>query len=178
MRSNLQNVINMSATVCLILFAATDGHAHVVLEQKAATAGSYYKATFMIGHGCNGSPTTGIDIEMPEPMAVVKPMPKPGWRLTTQTAPLATPMSLHGRAVTETVSRVIWQGGLLSDSHYDEFVVLLQLPKRTGPMYFRVLQSCETGRNNWVEIPAPGQAGRLKLPAAMLELQPAAAHHH
>lgn len=77
---------------------------------------------------------------------------------------------------------MIWRGGSLPDGHYDEFVVLLQLPKRTGPLYFKVVQWCETGRSDWGEIPAgvqAGQSGRLKLPAPVLELQPAApAHHH
>lgn len=161
-----------------LLLAATAVEAHIVLEQKTATAGSYHKATFMVGHGCDGSPTTGIEIEMPEPMAVVKPMPKPGWQLVTQTALLALPLTLHGRPVTETVSRVAWRGGPLADGHYDEFVLLLQLPKRSGPLYFRVVQLCENGRSDWVELPAAGQGGRLKLPAPVLELQPAAPVHH
>lgn len=163
----------------LLLFVVANGHAHIVLEQKSATAGSYHKATFMVGHGCDGSPTTGIDIEMPEPMAVVKPMPKAGWQLSMKTAPLAVPMLLHGRPITETVNRVSWKGGPLADGHYDEFVLLLQLPKHTGPLYFKVAQLCESGRSDWVEIPATGQGGRLKLPAPVLDVQPAApAHHH
>ena len=161
-----------------LLLAAAGVQAHIVLEQKSATAGSYHKATFMVGHGCDGSPTTGIEIEMPEPMAVVKPMPKPGWQLTTQTAPLAEPMTLHGRPVSATVSRVAWRGGPLADGHYDEFVLLLQLPKRSGPLYFRVAQLCETGRSDWAEVPVAGQSGRLQLPAPVLELQPAAPVQH
>lgn len=172
------NYIKLFFVTSLSLVAA-NAHAHIVLEQKSATAGSYHKATFMVGHGCDGSPTTGIEVEMPEPMAVAKPMPKPGWQLTTQTVPLAVPMSLHGRPVTETVSRVLWKGGPLADGHYDEFVLLLQLPQRRGPLYFKVAQICEKGRSDWVEIPAPGAGGRLKMPAPVLELQPAApAHHH
>jgi uncharacterized protein YcnI len=178
MRLNIRNLIGACLMPSLLL-AALNVNAHVVLEQKSATAGSYYKATFMVGHGCNGSPTTAIEIEMPEPMAVVKPMPKHGWQVITSSAPLATPMTLHGRPISETVSRVIWRGGPLADGHYDEFVMLLQLPKRGGRLYFKVMQSCEAGRNDWVEMPAAGQSGRLKSPAAVLELQPAAsAHHH
>lgn len=178
MKLNFRNIIS-AGLVSPLLLAALNVHAHIVLEQKSATAGSYYKATFMVGHGCDGSPTTGIDIEMPEPMAVVKPMPKPGWQLTTQTAPLATPMSLHGKPITETVNRVIWKGGPLPDGHYDEFVLLLQLPLRSGLLHFKVAQSCESGRSDWVEIPMRGQTGRMQLPAPALELQPAVpAHHH
>ena len=177
MKRSCQKIIG----ACLLspwLFTGA-AHAHIVLEQKSAVAGSYYKATFMVGHGCDGSPTTGIDIEMPEPMAVVKPMPKPGWQLETQAAPLVAPLSLHGRPLTETVNRVTWRNGLLSDSHYDEFVLLLQLPNRSGPLYFKVVQQCASGRNDWVEMPVAGQGRRLTLPAAVLDVQPApAAHHH
>lgn len=154
-------------------------HAHIVLEQKSATAGSYHKATFMVGHGCEGSATTGIEIEMPEAMAVVKPMPKAGWKISTRALPAPAGMSLHGRAVTEVVNRVSWQGGPLDDARYDEFVLLLQLPQRSGLLYFKVAQLCEKGRSDWVEIPVPGQTGRLKMPAPVLQLQPAVpAHHH
>lgn len=177
MKRNVQNIIS-AGFVSSLLFAAPGVHAHIVLEQKSAAAGGYYKATFMVGHGCDGSPTTGIDIEMPEPMAVVKPMPKPGWQLTTQTAPIKAPMSLHGKPVTETVNRVVWRGGPLPDGHYDEFVVLLQLPMRSGPLYFKVTQVCEAGRSDWIEIPGNGPAGRLKLPAPVLDVQPAASVHH
>lgn len=178
MRMNFRNTA-ISCFASSLLLVAPGIDAHVVLEQKSAIAGSYQKATFMVGHGCDGSPTTGIDIEMPEPMAVVKPMPKPGWRLATQSAPAATPLLLHGRSVADAVTRVSWQGGVLVDAQYDEFVVLLQLPARAGPLYFKVVQYCEVGRNDWVEIPEPGSTRRLKMPAAVIEVQPAAsAHHH
>lgn len=178
MKTDRPNIISTGLGLFL-LCAAPVVQAHIVLQQKSAPAGSYYKASFMVGHGCDGSATTGIEIEMPEAMAVVKPMPKPGWQLSTQTSPLAAPMSLHGKPVTETVSRVIWNGGPLPDSQYDEFVLLLQLPNRSGPLYFKVAQICENGRSDWVEIPGAGQPQGLKLPAAVLEVQPAApAHHH
>lgn len=178
MKPDFQNLRRIFFAAPLLL-AALDVHAHIVLEQKSAPAGSYYKATFMVGHGCEGSPTTGIEIDMPEAMAVVKPMPKPGWQLMTQSAPPATPLSLHGRPVSVTVTRVAWRGGPLADGHYDEFTVLLQLPIRTGPLYFKVAQICENGRSDWVEIPQAERPGRLKFPAPVLDVRPAApAHHH
>lgn len=162
----------------LLLYTAGSAAGHVVLEQKTATAGSYHKATFMVGHGCEGSPTTGIGIEIPEPMAVVKPMPKPGWTISIREAPAPAGMSLHGRAVSSVVTRVSWHGGPLADAHYGEFVLLLQLPKREGLLYFRVLQECVQGRSDWAEVPAAGYPRRLDRPAAALELRPAASVHH
>lgn len=163
----------------LLLCAAGPACAHIVLEQKSAPAGSYYKATFMVGHGCEGSPTTGITIDLPVAMVVVKPMPKSGWQLATETMPPPQPMTLHGRAVEQVVRRVQWQGGNLADAHYDEFVLLLQLPAQAGPLYFKVLQQCAAGRSEWTQIPQPG-GGRLPYPAAVLEVLPVAPpkHHH
>lgn len=166
-----------TAIAAALLLTAGIAQAHVVLEQKTARAGIYYKATFMVGHGCEGSPTTGITIELPVAMAAVKPMPKPGWQLSTETMPPPQPMSLHGRAVEQVVHRVQWQGGNLADAHYDEFVMLLQLPAQAGLLHFKVLQQCVAGRGDWVEIPAAG-GGRLRYPAAVLEVLPAAQQHH
>jgi periplasmic copper chaperone A len=52
----------------------------------------------------------------------------------------------------------------------------MQLPPTPGALWFRVLQVCESGRNDWSEIPASGTVTRgLKAPAALLEVTPPAA---
>ena len=48
-------------------------------------------------------------------------------------------------------------------------------------MWFKVEQTCEQGRNLWVEIPAAGQSAHdMKSPAALLEIigSGAGAHAH
>ena len=50
--------------------------AHVTLETKQATVGSSYKAVFTVPHGCAGSATTKIRVQIPEGVIGVKPMPK------------------------------------------------------------------------------------------------------
>jgi uncharacterized protein YcnI len=137
------------------LLAAPFAGAHVSLEQKSAVAGSYQKLTFRVGHGCAASATTGITITLPEAMVAggVKPMPKPGW------------------VVTIGARDVAWRGGPLPDSQFDEFNVWLKLPDAPGKHAFKVLQQCEQGRADWVEL--PGVAG--KFPAPVLEILPAAA---
>ena len=44
----------------LMLAALFSGlaHAHITFEQPAAPAGSSYRATFKVGHGCDGAATT------------------------------------------------------------------------------------------------------------------------
>lgn len=163
----------------LLLGASTTVSAHVTLEQPTALAGSYYKAVFRVGHGCQGSPTTGLTITLPTGVVAAKPMPKPGWSLHARIGKLAQPYDNHGRTVTEDVVAVSWRGGPLADAHYDEFVIRVRLPQTPGPLYFKVAQFCERGRLDWVEIPAEGRALKdYKTPAALLEVLPADAPPH
>ena len=166
-----------SLALVFATFAPCAG-AHIVLEQKSAPAASYFKATFMVGHGCAGSATTSITVDIPEGVVNVKPMPKPGWKLETRVETLAKPYELHGKTFTEGVTQVRWTGGPLPDANYDEFVMLTRLPDAAGKYYFRIVQTCEQGETRWEEIPAEGKTTRdYRTPAAMLEILPVPAEH-
>jgi len=144
--------------------AAASAQAHVTLETARAPAGSYYKAVFRVGHGCDGSPVKQFIVNIPPGVRSAKPMAKAGWRIEIEDA-----------------SQIRFIGGPLPDTHYDEFVLSVKLPDEPGPLYWRVSQVCEQGRVDWVEIPQPGQSLHdLKAPAALLDVVPAehAAHVH
>ena len=141
--------------------------AHITLEQPTATAGGAYKAVFRISHGCDGSPTRAITVRLPEGVQQAKPMPKPGWAIELQPG-----------AVTWTAANA---AAMLSDTHYDEFVLRAQMPERVGALWFKVLQQCERSQADWAEVPTEGTSTKgLKSPAVLLQLAPAAApaHHH
>jgi uncharacterized protein YcnI len=164
------------ASACLIIsFGAL---AHPTLEQQSAAAGSYYKATLKLGHGCDGAATTGVTVLIPEGVVGVKPMPKAGWMLETRKAKLAVPYESHGKRFDESVAVVTWSGGSLPDAFYDEFVMTMKLPDTPGKRWFKVQQVCASGRSDWVQVPEAGQSARdLKFPAAALEVLPAAEIH-
>ena len=92
------------AALCL----AGSAFSHVVLQDGAAAAGASYRAAFQIGHGCNGAATTAIRVRIPEGFQGAKPMPKPGWMLSTTVARLAKPYTSHGKTISEDVSEVRW----------------------------------------------------------------------
>jgi uncharacterized protein YcnI len=147
--------------------------AHVTLDYQVAVAGTSYKAAFRVGHGCGESATRQLVVDVPAGVRGAHPMPKPGWRLDVERA--------------AEVSRVTWTAKTREDAlpsaHYDEFVLVAQVPAQPGPIYWPVRQVCEEGRADWIEVPQPGQKfSDLKSPAAMLELLPAAgtggAHMH
>ncbi|OYV01005.1 MAG: nuclear export factor GLE1, partial [Burkholderiales bacterium PBB5] len=75
-------------------------HAHVTLEQAQAPAGSTTKAVLRVGHGCNGSATHTVTVQLPAGFRGAKPVPKAGWALALQKAPLAQPYDSHGRTIT------------------------------------------------------------------------------
>lgn len=172
-----------------LLACQQQAFAHVVLEQQTATTGESYRAVFRVGHGCDGLPTTGIAVQIPDGVQGAKPMPKPGWTLTVRKEKLAKPYTSHGKQITEDVVEVVWTASspehALPESFYDEFVLRAGLPASAGPLWFKVIQSCKAGdkagENAWSQIPAEGTSVKgLKSPAALLQVQgkPAEAHHH
>ena len=174
----LLNTTKLIAAFAMIYWPAAS-FSHVVLQDRTATALSTYRAVFQVGHGCDGSPTNLIKVTLPAGLQGVRPMPKPGWTLSTQLGKLAVPFDNgHGGMVTEGVSVVTWaantKDNLLADAHYDEFVLRGRLPKEAGPIWFKVLQGCEKGSTDWAEIPASGISTKgIKAPAALLEVLPA-----
>jgi len=163
----------LASLVPALLPATVD--AHVTLEVREAVAGSYYTAGLQVGHGCSGSPTKSVRVQIPGGFSSVKPQPKAGWKLATVKAKLDTPLDNgHGGKITETVREVVWSGGRLLDEHFDVFVLRAKLPEKGGDViYFPVVQECEKGVNRWIEIPAAGKSRRdLKQPAAELKLLP------
>ena len=165
------------------LCAAPLAHAHVTIDPPSAPAGAYQRLAFRIGHGCEGSATTGITVQIPDGVIGAKPSPKPGWTLSVTQAALATPVQAHGKTITTAVHEISWRGGPLPDAWYDEFVMQVKLPASPGRYAFKVRQQCEKGRTDWFEVPAPGAHADADLhaPAPVLEvLAPEAgmAHHH
>lgn len=177
-------VIKRIATHALLV-CSTAAFSHAVLDQPVALAGTGYTAALRIGHGCQGSPTTAVKVFIPAGFRGAKPQPKPGWTLATRIEKLAKPYDSHGRSIAEDVTEIVWtaasKDSALPDAHFDEFVLRGSLPAEPGPMWFKVLQTCEKGSWEWTEIPASGTSTQgLKAPAALLDILPGgpAGHQH
>lgn len=166
-----------------LLATSPASQAHVVLSEPQAVAGSYYKATLRVGHGCSGSATHAFIVQVPAGFQGAKPQPKAGWVIATRKAKLATPYNSHGKTVTEDVVELRWtaasKDAALPDDQFDEFAFMGRLPDQVGPLWVKTLQTCETGQNDWLEVPATGTSTRgLKSPAALLDVQAAPKHEH
>lgn len=133
--------------------------AHAGLEIAEGAQNTSYKAIVKIGHGCSGSATHTIRIEVPEGMIAAKPMPKPGWVLKVETGPYARSYDYFGKPMTEGVKTIVWSGGNLGDAEYDEFVFVSRITDAVPPgkLYIPVTQTCATGEHAWTQIPKPGE---------------------
>lgn len=141
-----------------ILFPATAG-AHVHLQPENGPAGSWSTFSVTVPHGCDGSPTTGITIQIPEQIMSVTPAPLAGWTLSTTMAPVDPPVvNDMGTKITSRVNTVTWSGGSLPDHQLAEFRLQLALPDTVGTtLDFPTIQTCVKGENRWIQIPAAGQ---------------------
>jgi uncharacterized protein YcnI len=153
---------------------ATPAFAHPTLESQTATVGRPYKATFRIPHGCDGSATVKVTIQIPEGVIDVKPMPKPGWQLEVVKGPYPKAYPYFHGEIKEGARTVAWSGGKLPDDYYDEFtfasVLAGDLPADTR-IYFPIIQDCEKGSQRWTDVAKAGEdAHALKFPAAGLTL--------
>jgi periplasmic copper chaperone A len=149
----------MAAVGGLLVMAPPMLGAHVTLETREAEPNGSYKAVLQVGHGCEGSPTTAIRVQIPEGVIAVKPMPKTGWQVETVKDKYERPYDYFGTELTEGVKQIAWSGGELSDDYYDEFVFVGRLTDFAPEtaLYFPTVQECAAGVHRWIEIPAAGQ---------------------
>src|SRR5258707_4200920 len=110
-----------SKPLLMIAFAAavvaSPAGAHITLENRQATPASYYKAVFAVPHGCAGSATVKIRVQIPDGVISVKPMPKPGWSVEPVKGKYPTSYELHAATNSEAVREVTSSGGTDAESH-------------------------------------------------------------
>ncbi|QPZ37652.1 YcnI family copper-binding membrane protein [Paramicrobacterium chengjingii] len=146
------------AALALALPLAASAHVHVVPDEAAA--GSSTVLTFTIGHGCDGSPTTAVSIQMPDEIISAKPVVNAGWTAQTQTEPVDGVTDQHGDPVSERTSVVDFTAKTpLADSQIDTLSVQVSLPEETAgeTLAFPVEQTCETGSTSWDQVAESGE---------------------
>lgn len=146
------------ATILLLgagLALAPAARAHVVVAPTMAAPGAVETLNFVVGHGCDGQPTTALRVELPNTVTAVQPQPKPGWTASVEA------LADGGRAVT-------WRGGEPL-TKADGFAVRARLPSEGSKVAFVAVQMCGAATVRWDE-PTPAGAAKPKHPAPSLTL--------
>ncbi|MEJ5018175.1 DUF1775 domain-containing protein [Ochrobactrum vermis] len=176
----MKNYRLFASAISIAALCASAGmaNAHSSLDQSEAKAGSFYKATFRVPHGCDGKATTELKVELPEGFISAQPQVKAGWKIETVKGDYAQSYKVHGKDVTAGVREVRFTDGNLPGDFYDEFTVVGQLAKfdKDTTLSFPVTQLCGSDASvAWTEIAKDGQNPHdLKHPAPQLHVMAAA----
>jgi uncharacterized protein YcnI len=151
----------LAAGTFLAIAAPLSASAHISVDPTETAAGSSTVITFALPHGCDGSATTAIRIDIPEGIASVTPTAKPDWTVAEVEAELDTPTEdAEGNPVTTRTQTVVYTAGTpLADGLRDTFALSLPLPADAAgkTLEFPVLQTCEQGETNWNETTVAGE---------------------
>jgi periplasmic copper chaperone A len=166
------------AGAALIASLVGPAHAHVLLDQnKPAMVGTDYKAVFIVPHGCQGSATIRLRVQIPDGVIVTRTEPKDGWSVDETRSKYAAEYDQGGAKVSEGVKEVSWSGSKVPDKTHEEFTIDTYLTDALKPdtsLFFPVVQECEQGTSRWIEIPPNGElhSHELKRPAPGVRLVP------
>jgi periplasmic copper chaperone A len=143
-------VVVTTMGVALVIGTGT-AFAHIDPDPPAIESGTSATVSFGVEHGCTDSPTTGLDIKIPDGVTDAKAVDKDGW--TTSVA----------------AGVVSFSGGSLDAATPDDFSITFTAPAEAGTIYFPIVQKCKVGETAWIEIPA-GDAAEPEHPAPAIAI--------
>ena len=174
-----RNTTALALLVCATTLMSTAALGHVTANPDHGAAGSYFRTALRVSHGCEGSPTTTLRVEIPDDVHWVKAEAKPGWDVSVETRALEEPIESGELTLDETVEEVVWQGGRLPDAQFDEFGLVMKLPGESGrTVYLPTTQECAQGVNDWTNIPDESEQWHdIEGPAPFIRLKEGEDHH-
>ena len=130
----------LAGAAALVVLVAGPASAHVDPDPLAVQAGTTATVAFGVEHGCDGSPTTKVEIQFPAGFTGIRPVDQAGW-----TSAVAAQV-------------VTFSGGKLDAATAGDFAVSVTVPAAAGLQQIPVVQTCEKGNIQWIEIAKEGAA--------------------
>jgi uncharacterized protein YcnI len=129
----------VAAAVGVALCIAGPAAAHIHTDPEEVKAGTENTVGFIIEHGCDGSPTTSVELQLPTGVAGISAEDANGFTA-----------SVDGQVVT-------FSGGSLPDATEQAFDVTFTAPTEAGTIDVPLVQTCEEGSTDWIEPEVEGQ---------------------
>jgi periplasmic copper chaperone A len=173
---------SIAAAAAVSLVAAAPAAAHITIDPGEAPADGYATLRLQVPHGCDGSATKAVRVQIPKSVPSVTPQVHPGWEVTTKEGPKDS-VELHGETVTRGVSEVVWtatEADPLPDGRLDLFGMSVKLPagEAGDAVYFPTVQECVKGEGAWIQVPRAGESeDDLEMPAPAVTLTAAEGGH-
>lgn len=135
--------VALSAGLTLAVGAPLAASAHVHVDPETASAGATETLTFSFAHGCDGSPTTALAIDIPEGVGNATPVVQGGWTITRELGANGVP------------TRVVYtpdtpvEDGMKASVSMD---VLFAESAAGSELAFPVTQTCAVGETAWTQV--------------------------
>jgi periplasmic copper chaperone A len=168
----------LAATVAAAVLAApVAAQAHVTVNPREVTAGSFTVMTVRVPNERDNKGTVKVDVRFPDGFYSLAYKKVPGWKAKITREKLDQPVEREGLKITEQISRVVWtgnrkKGGIIRPDQFEEFPISVQVPEGDAGSFltFKAYQTYRDGeRVRWTGGPdADTPAPRVKLlaPAA------------
>ncbi|WP_338684381.1 YcnI family protein [Streptomyces acidiscabies] len=172
----------VAGTAVLALSSPAFAHVSVVAEGTAAKGG-YAVVDFRVPNERDDASTVKLEVTFPadHPLASVMPQPVEGWSVVVTKGKLAKPLSVHGKQITEAVTKVTWtaSGKGIEPGFIQQFPLSVgALPEDTDSLVFKALQTYSNKEVvRWIEVQADG-AEEPEHPAPTLALAAASGDGH
>ncbi|MFE4466697.1 DUF1775 domain-containing protein [Oerskovia sp. NPDC056781] len=113
--------------------------AHVLLETATPNGDGTTTLTFSFEHGCDGAPTTGLDVTLPAGVEAVSTVQPEGW------------------AAEQEPGVVRWEGTPVADGTPARFELVTRVTGTAGQAFwFPTTQTCTEGSYDWVDTDPAG----------------------
>ncbi|MGC5541098.1 YcnI family protein [Streptomyces griseus] len=167
-----------------VLLIAGPAAAHVSVQPVGEAAkGGYATLNFKVPNERDQASTVKLEVNFPtdHPLSSVTPQAVPGWKITIDKSKLDKPLEVHGKKITEAVSKVTWTAddSEIAPGYFQQFPVSVgALPEDADQLVFKAIQTYDNKEVvRWIEEPTAG-GEEPDSPAPVLKLTAAADDHH
>jgi uncharacterized protein YcnI len=165
------------ATAAAVLAAPAAAQAHVTMNPREVTAGSFSVMTVRVPNERDHKGTVKVDVRFPDGFYSLSYKKVPGWKAKITREKLDKPVDLEGFKVDSQVKRVVWtgnrkKGGIIRPDQFEEFPISVRVPDGDPGSFlvFRAYQTYRGGeRVRWTatdpEADTPAPRVKLLAPA-------------
>ncbi|MFI1930675.1 YcnI family protein [Streptomyces sp. NPDC020330] len=172
----------VAASTVLLISGPAAAHVSVQPVGEAAKGG-YATLNFKVPNERDQASTVKLEVNFPadHPLSSVTPQAVPGWKIDIAKSKLDKPLEVHGKKITEAVSKVTWTAdeGEIAPGYFQQFPVSVgALPEDADQLVFKAIQTYDNKEVvRWIEEPTAGGEEPAS-PAPVLKLTAAAEGHH
>jgi len=169
---------------CAVVVLSAPAFAHVSVQPEGTAAkGGYAVVDFKVPNERDDASTTKLEVTFPtdHPLASALPEPMDGWKIEVTKSKLAKPLEVHGKKISEAVSKITWtaDGKGIEPGYFEKFPVSVgALPEDADELTFKALQTYSDKEVvRWIEVQKDG-AEEPENPAPVLALSAASEDGH